>query len=487
MDTHNIIQLALQHHEEGNLHEAERLYREILKVQPYNCDALNLIGVLFSQGGQYDDSINYIKKSLEYNPNNAGAYNNLGTSYQGKYQMKEAIFCYKKAIEIDPHFINAYYNLGAAYQDMGQLDEAIAWYQKVLLLEPHLVNAYYNLGIALRDRGSIDEAINCYQKALQYDPDNAYAHFNMSLVYLLSGKFKEGWKEFDWRWKIENFRQRSFIQPQWDGSDIADKRILLYAEDGFGDTIQFIRYIPYFKDLRAKILIECQSELFSLINNLQGHDRVIAQGEQLPEFDLHCSLLRLPAIFDTTIENIPSSEPYISVKPALVKKWKDKMQSDGSRVKIGLVWAGSPREGKLLNRSCSFELFLPLFQLDNAEFYSLQKGQAAQQAKIPPEDIKLIDLTENLTNFSDTAALIENLDLVISVDTAVAHLAGAIGKPVWTLVSFPPDWRWLLNREDSPWYPTMRLFRQQQSKFWEPVMARLSEELKIFIESYGSG
>jgi tetratricopeptide (TPR) repeat protein len=484
MKIEDIIQSALEHHQEGNLCEAERLYKDILRVHPENSDAWHLLGVLLSQTGDYNASISHINKSLEYNPVNAGAYNNLGISYQGKNQLEDAINCYRKAMQLDPDLIDAYYNLGAVFQDMGQPEEAIIWYRKALQLNPHLINAYYNLGIALRDKGNTDEAVKCYQKTLQYDPDNAAAHFNMSLVLLLSGNFKEGWKEFAWRWRVKDFSHHTFLQPEWYGSDITGQRILLYAEDGYGDTIQFIRYVALVKNRGAKIIVECQRELVSLLDKIAGIDNVLAHGEKLPEFDLHCSLLRLPSVFDTTLKNIPLSIPYITVDSILVTKWKNIIHQDNSRIKIGLVWSGSLREGKLRHRSCSLDTYSPLAEFDNVTFYSLQKGEAAKEAKNPPRGMKFVDYTEELNDFSDTAALIENLDLVISVDTAVAHLAGSLGKPAWTIVSFPPDWRWLLKREDSPWYPTMKLFRQSSPGDWEPVIESVSRELESLLVSY---
>ena len=301
----------------------------------------------------------------------------------------------------------------------------------------------------------------------------------MSLALLLSGNFIEGWKEFDWRRKIGSISfQRDFSQPIWNGSEIAGLTILLCAEYGFGDTIQFVRYAPLVAERGARVIVECPKELTSLIKNCEGAHQVIAYGEQLPEFDTYCPLLRLPLVFHTTLETIPAKLAYISVDLMLVEKWRDKFSHNNSKLKIGLAWGGRPRYRTLRHRSCSFEIFSALSNLDDTAFYSLQKGEAAKEAKHPPTGMNFYDYTQEIKDFSDTAALIENLDLIISVDTAVAHLAGALGKPVWTLLPFAADWRWLLEREDSPWYPTMRLFRQPSHGDWEAVISRVFDHVR---------
>jgi hypothetical protein len=274
----------------------------------------------------------------------------------------------------------------------------------------------------------------------------------MALALLLAGNFRDGWREYEWRWETYlASSKRNFSQPLWDGYDIKGRTILLYDEAGFGDTIQFIRYAP----LVAQY----------------GIQQIVGRGEELPKFDVHCPLSSLPLIFDTRLESIPTKIPYIYVEPKLIQKWRNKVQHDEFKTKIGLVWAGRSIS------SCSLETFSTIAQIDNITFYSLQKGEAKKQAKNPPKGMSFIDLTEDINDFSDTAALIENLDLIITVDTAVAHLAGALGKSVWTLLPFVPDWRWMLNRDDSPWYPTMRLFRQPSLGDWESVIDKIKDEL----------
>ncbi|MBM4137553.1 MAG: tetratricopeptide repeat protein [Nitrospira sp.] len=501
--------------EKGQFDEAIDCFKKSLQLNPNIAEAYNNLGVVIQKKGSPNDALPYFQKAFQLNHDFIDAYYNLGNALKEKGQFDEAITYYQKALEIDHDHFMAHYSLGNVFQEkglldkalkyyqkamelnstnpdiyndigtvlqeLGQFDEAITYYQKALQFNQNFVKALCNMGNVLQRKGKYDEAVQFYQKVMQLDPQNIDAHFNMSLILLLSGKFKEGWEEYEWRWKLKDFYRRDFPQPLWDGSNIRGLTILLHAEQGFGDTIQFIRYAPLVAERGAKVIFECHRELKSLFQNVHGIQQVIAPGEQLPEFKLQCPLLRLPFIFDTTLETIPSKIPYITVTPVLIQKWRDKIRHDDFNLKIGLAWFGNPKHYNDQTRSCSLDTFLSLVQLDNFTFYSLQKREGAEQSKFPPEGMKLLDLTDEIKDFSDTAALIENLDLIISVDTAVAHLAGALGKPVWTLLPFTPDWRWMLNREDSPWYPTMRLFRQYSPGDWKSVTARIVEDLRALI------
>jgi tetratricopeptide (TPR) repeat protein len=469
--------LAYVLQEKGQLNEAIACYQKALTLNPNYADACNNLGNTFKKKGQLDEAIACYQKALTLNPNDADACNNLGNAFKEKGQLDEAIACYQKALTLNPNYAVAYYNLGNTFKEKGQLDEAIACYQKALTLNPNDADACNNLGNAFKEKGQLDEAMSYYENALHVDPNNAEAHWNMSLLLLLLGNFKQGWKGYEIRFKLNKFPRRYFSQPLWDGSDIRGRTILLHSEQGFGDAIQFIRYARLVAQSGAKVIIKCQKALTSLFQNIEGMEKVVTHGDPLPDFDMHCSLLSLPLILNTNSENIPNEIPYISVDAELTNRWKDKSLQKNADVKIGLAWAGNPTLKGDRFRTCSLEMFSPFACLDNITFYSLQKGNAAEQTKHASEEMKLIDLTEDIHDFSDTAALIENLDLVISVDTAVAHLAGALGKPVWTLLPFAPDWRWLLTREDSPWYPTMRLFRQPSFGDWDSVIEKVRDEL----------
>jgi len=304
-------------------------------------------------------------------------------------------------------------------------------------------------------------------------------------LLLLQGDFKRGWQEHEWRWKCRDYPspQRNFAQPLWDGSALERRTLLLHTEQGLGDAIQFIRYLPLVAQRGGKIIIECQAELRRLFQTMLEKCPIVVRGDPLPAFDLHCPLLSLPLIFGTTLENIPQTVPYLHADAQDVKKWRERLDEHSPHLKMGLVWAGSPTNKNDRSRSIKLQSLAPLGQVPGVRLLSLQKGAAAAEAKTPPMGMELVDYTQELTDFADTAALIANLDLLISVDTAVVHLAGAMGKLVWTLLPFSPDWRWLLERENSPWYPTMRLFRQQVIGDWDNVITRVASALQLWTKT----
>jgi FKBP-type peptidyl-prolyl cis-trans isomerase 2 len=440
-------------------------------------------GIEMQDKGEIDEAISYYRKAIDQNPNHAGAYYNLGVAFQGKGLIDQAILYYEIAIGFNQEFTEAHHNLGVAFNEKGKFDEALICFQRVLQLKPDHARAYYNLGNALVARGQFNEAMQCYRKAIEINPGDADAQWSLGLINLRFGNFEEGWKGYEWRWELKDVMpKRDFSQPLWDGYDINGRTILLQAEQGFGDTFHFIRYAPLVAERGAKVVVECQEELVSLLRNTEGVSQVIAHGEQLPDFDFHCPLLSLPFVFRTRLDTIPAKIPYVNADPELIRNWRDRIESNKSEINIGLVWAGSPKLKFGHSRSCPIETFSALAQHNDITFYGLQKGEAEEQAKNPPEGIRLVNLSEQVHDFSDTAAIIENLDLVISVDTASAHLAGALGKPVWVLLPFVPDWRWMKDREDSPWYPTMRLFRQPAPGDWTSVIGLVKNTIDAFVK-----
>jgi tetratricopeptide (TPR) repeat protein len=464
----------------GQPDEAVKCYQKALQLNPHLPEAHSNLGNIFKEKGQFDDAIRCYQKALQLNPELPDTCGNIGIALQKAGRPDEAVTYCRKAVELSPRDATAHYNLGIVFQENGQLDEAITWYRKASQLAPDDAGIYNNLAFALQENRRPYEAIPYYQKALQLAPDYATAHWNLSLALLLTGNFREGWREYEWRWKIPYLAPswRNFKEPLWDGSDIRGRTILLHAEQGFGDTIQFIRYAPSVAGLGAKIIFECPRELAALLRRVEGIEQLVIRGDVLPAFDVHCPLLSLPLAFDTALDTIPAKVPYLAGAPALTKKWKGKISHDNSAFKIGLVWAGNPGFKQNRYRNCPLEQFLPLSKLPGVALYSLQKGEEAQEAKNPPEGMSLVDHTDEIRDFADTASFVENLDLIISVDTAVAHLAGALGKPVWTLLPFSPEWRWLLDREDSPWYPTMRLFRQSSHGDWRSVIDRVTCKIR---------
>ena len=305
----------------------------------------------------------------------------------------------------------------------------------------------------------------------------------------MQGDFPEGWMEYEWRWKCKDFpsQRQSFGQPQWGGDSLQGRTLLLHAEQGLGDAVQFIRYLPLAAQRGGRIILGCRPELQRLLQTAAPDLQVLAGGQFLPPFDVHCPLLGLPRLFATDLTNIPRNVPYLHADSADAAIWRDRLADPSSSLKVGLVWAGSPANKNDRNRSLKLASLAPLANVPGVRFLSLQKGAAATEAKTPPEAMELIDVADELKDFADTAALIAVLDLVIAVDTAVVHLAGAMGKPVWVLLPFVPDWRWMLERTDSPWYPTMRLFRQTQLAEWEPVIAEVRARLHEFVQSRKAG
>lgn len=454
---------------------------DIIKAGP-SAESYYILGSFLQEKGIFDEAVQCYQKAIAVNPNFTDAHFNLGVAYQQLGQHDKAELCYRQVIALNPDHSKAYLNLGIAFKEQGLYDEASAALKNALRIKPDYAMAYYNLGNVHLAKGQYNEAMEYYKKTISIDEEYAEAHWNIALLNLLSGNFKEGWQGYEWRWKLGDLAVKpKFDKPQWDGSDINGKTILIYTEQGFGDTIQFIRYIPLIANRGAKVIVECEKELIALLQNIEGVYNILQKGSSLPEFDFHCPLLSLPLIFKTTVENIPSQIPYLKVDLELSKKWQDKILNN-SKLNVGLTWAGNPELRRDYNRSCTFETFSQLLKIPDINFYSLQKGDSSYQILINLEGLNILDYTEEFNDFADTAGFIENLDLVISVDTAVAHLAGALGKTVWTLLPFVPDWRWMLDREDSPWYPTMRLFRQPSIGDWKSVIERVEEELRKFIK-----
>ncbi len=472
------MQLAIQNHQAGRLAEAEKIYRQVLAEQPNRPDALHLLGVIAAQIGQTEAAIDLVQRAIAVNPAVAEYHNDLGNALRDKRQLDEAAAAFRQALRLKPDYVVAQNNLGNVLSDQGLLDEGIALYRRALRLKPDYAGAYNNLGKALRDKGLFDEAIAALRHALRLKPDYAEAHHNLSLILLLKGDFAEGWPEHEWRLRLKSVSptRGEFVQPRWDGSALDGRKICLHPEQGIGDTIQFVRYVPVVANRGGKVILQCQPALCRLFASLAGIENVVGAGEPPPDCDVHCPLLSLPLVFGTRMETIPAAIPYLKADGELSRHWAGRL-ADSAGKKTGIVWAGSAGYANDRGRSLDLSLLGPLANVQGVRLYSLQKGQAARQLSYPPRGMELADHTAQLNDFADTAALIANLDLVISVDTAVAHLAGALGKLVWVLLPYSPDWRWLLDREDSPWYPTMRLFRQKSLGNWTEVIERVAQAL----------
>ncbi len=474
-ETHCNLGAAFQ--ELGNLDEAILNYKKAISLRPDNVKAHNNLGTALKKQSRLEESLKSYNRAIELSPDYAEAYNNLGNTLQSLNRLDEAITNFRRAISIRPHYAEAHYNCGSALAEHQKLDEAFICYRRAIAIKPDYAEAHNNLGITLQEQGRIVEATASYSRAIELKPDYAEAHFNRSLISLLKASFKDGWQEYEWRLQTKSYAQRSFLQPMWDGSPLKDKTILIHSEQGIGDNIQFVRYLPMVQALGGRVIFECLPELVQLLKHCAGIDTIISKdpsGNLSEQFDVHMPLLSIPRVFDT----IPSNGPYIMPDSIRVMKWRNLLEINEKSIKIGLVWASSPENKKLyLKKSCKLNHFETISEIPGLSFYSLQKGPASTEIHDAPNNMKIINLDNELKDFADTAAVIANLDIVISVDTSVAHLAGAIGKPVWTLLPFVPDWRWLLERDDSPWYPSMRLFRQTKMYEWDGVFEQVKESL----------
>ena len=472
---------------QGKLDEAISSYRQVLVIKPDYPEAHINLGNALKDQGKLDGAIESYRRAIGFEPKWADTHNNLGYALQEQGKLDEAIASYRQAIAIKPDYADAYYNLGNAFGDQGRLDAAIECYKEALRLKPNYAKAHNNLGNAFKGLGKLDMVIESYNKALCLKPDYAQAHFNKSLALLLSGNFAEGWLEYEWRLQIEGIVQQAgqctSVDRKWDGSSLAGKNIRVLSEQGLGDVIHFVRYLPLIQARGGQVIFQCQRELVPLLNGFHGIDVLLEESDNsCPDIvcDVYIPLLSLPSIFGTTFETIPAEVPYIKADPARIELWNSRL--DCQEFKIGLAWAGDPKYKNDRNRSCPLITFSPLARIPGITFYSLQKGPAAEQASHPPEGLTLVDFCEKLEDFAETAALISSLDLVISADTVVAHLAGAMAQQVWTLLPFDPDWRWLLGRSDSPWYPTMRLFRQPKPGDWDTVIQSVARELAKLVQ-----
>ncbi len=415
-------------------------------------------------------------RAVKLEPGRAEAYQHLGEVLLALKRLEDAEACFTQATALKPHFAEAHNYLGVVLNKKKRLTEAEACYRRAISQNPGYVEALHNLGSCLKQANRLDEAEACYQRALALQPGFREARFSLATLYLLRGQYALGWQLHESRWQ-GNFR---LDIPLWQGEELAGRRILLFFEQGYGDMLQFARYAYLVAKQAAATTVWIQKPLRRLLSGSQTAFSVCS-GRNVPEkpFDFACSLLSLPFHFKTTLANIPADVPYLRADAGCAARWKDKIDPIAAgRLKVGVVWAGNPEHSDDGNRSVPFDLFGRLFSVAETAFFSLQVSK--NSGKVPPLPEGVYDCSAELADFAETAAAVASLDLVIAVDTAVAHLAGAMGKPTWLLLPFKPDWRWGLEREDSPWYPTMHLFRQRRAGDWPEVLARVSTALQAW-------
>jgi tetratricopeptide (TPR) repeat protein len=507
VEAHNNLGAALRH--QGDLAAAEASYREALRRRPEYPDALNNLGDVLARRGRLDDAVACYRQALRLRPDYAEAHSNLAVALRQQGKFDEAVAAFGEALRCRPNYADVHYNLGMAYWENGRPAEAADCHRRALGVRPDYAEALFYLGQALHALGRRDEAVAVYRGLADLDPgeSNAEGRLGRALARLILGDYERGWPEYEWRWRTADFGRPPARAPRWDGAPLGGRTILLHAEQGLGETLQFVRYAALVKTWRqvsnlpmadgklqtcrhmGTVVLACPRPLLGLLAACPGIDRLVPQDGEWPACDVHVSLLSLPGLFGTTRATVPAGVPYLTADPALVEHWRRELEpfvaTGGPPVaplRVGIAWQGNPRYRLDRYRSVPLRHFAPLARVPGVRLFSLQKGPGSEQLRELPADCSVVDLGPRLDEqtgpFLDTAAVMKNLDLVITVDTALAHLAGGLGVRVWVLLSAATDWRWMLACEDSPWYPTARLFRQVRYDDWEGVFRNVDAALR---------
>jgi tetratricopeptide (TPR) repeat protein len=421
---------------------------------------------------RYEMAGRKMRRAIDLNGHQASYHFYLGNALQAQGKLDEAVNCFERALGLVPDNANFRCNLGDALHTQGKVEEAVVWYKRTLALDPGHYKASNCLCSALFDLGDLAGAVACCERTLALKPGYGEALMNRCLLQLLQGDFVNGWRNYEARWKV--YPPRRFSQPLWTGAPLKGATILLYAEQGLGDSLQLLRYVPLVQAAGGRVVLELPANLCRLAAEVPGLAALVNFGDALPHFDCRCPLMSLPLAFGTTVETIPLCMPYLAVPEEALRK-ASALAWPTTGLRVGLAWTGNPTHPKNRARSVSLDLLKPLFGLEGVQFFSLQMGQAA--AELATWKAKITDLAPVTGDMADTAAQMAHLDLILSIDTSVAHLAGALARPLWVLLSYLPDWRWLLDREDIPWYPTARLFRQPRPGDWPAVIESLRAAL----------
>ncbi len=467
------VQLARQ----GRLADAVGAYERAIAAEPGLAEAHYNLGIAHRALGRMEDAASCWRRAIELRPEFVPAHNNLGSALLELGQVDAAIAAHRRALALDPRSIAALVNLGNALRQAGRPDEAAEAYRGALAVKPDEAMAHGNLGLALQDLGKLAESEAAYRRAIALRPDYADAHRNLGMLLLLLGRFPEGWAAYRWRWHTRWHPRRQFPFPAWDGGAVAGKRLLLHAEQGLGDTIMFCRLAAVLSARGAAITLEVQPALVRLLVGLAGVERILPTGAALPQLDLEAPLLDLPGLLGLDAGNVPAAIPYLRAEPERVARWRALLDGRPG-LKVGIVWQGNPNSIADLGRSLPLGTFAPLAALPGVRLIALQKGAGREQlAALPAVGDLGPDFDAGPDAFLDTAAVMQGLDLVVTADTAVAHLAGALGRPCWIVLKSVPDWRWMLHRSDTPWYPSVRLFRQARRGDWDEVFRRVADAL----------
>jgi Flp pilus assembly protein TadD len=475
------FKLAVVLMSQGQTAEAIACYRQVLRLNPEHDQAHNNLGNALKNQGQLAEAVACYRQALRCNPKNANAHYNLGNAFKDEGQTVEAAECYRLALACNPNHVDAHLNLSLVLTRLELLPEALEHIEYVLRINPAHETALCQRALLRLLNGEYEAGWQDYERVLQVNPGNEAVLWSRSLLRLAQGDFERGWQEFEYRWTQPGFVPRYPDRPRWDGSSLVGKTIFVHAEQGLGDTIQFIRYLPMVKKCRGTLLFGCQPALVKLCAGIGGVDQQVAPGAAVPPFDVHSPLLSLPGIFGTTLANIPAAIPYLRADPGLVTHWsKELTPLEG--FKVGIVWQGSPKHKGDRFRSVPLTRFEALTRPKGVQVLSLQVGPGTEQLAAAPFPVTDLGNRFDPTSLADLAAVVMNLDLVVTVDTATAHVAGALGVPVWVILPLSSDWRWLRERSDSPWYPTMRLFRQKRLGHWDEVLEGIGAEVRALME-----
>jgi tetratricopeptide (TPR) repeat protein len=467
---------------QGKIDLAVACFQRAIALNPQHAEAHNNLGNALRAQGKLDEAVSCFRRALELKPAFAEAQSNLGNVLQAQGKFSEAIDSYRRALELNSNLAQVYHNLGNALQALEKIDEAIVCFRRALDLASELPETHNNLGIALQAQCNLDDALACYSRALELKPGYAEAHYNRSMLWLNKADFQRGWPEYEWRFHIRPLKAREIAQPLWDGSPLGEQTIFVHVEQGLGDTFQFLRYAALIKQQnpRATVIVECQPALMKFLAGCPGFDYLIAEGDELPAFDVYAPLLSLPRVLATDLETIPGGVPYLFADPSLVEMWSRKMATVRG-FRIGVNWHGRSGQGEFRKRDIPQEHIAALTQIPGVELIRLQHGRGEQPAS-GGDRAAMFDPGSDFDTvrgpFMDTAALMMNVDLVITSDTSVPHLAGGLGVPVWLALPYAADWRWLVGRDDSPWYPTMKVFRQRKPGDWADVFERITAEFQ---------
>jgi tetratricopeptide (TPR) repeat protein len=468
-------------YELGQFPEALAHYDAAIRIAPDFSQAHCNRGNALRQLQKVNDAIASYNQAIALQPQYAAAFYNRGVALQEAEQLFAAIESYCQALALEPHNAQTHFNLGDAYHACVQLELALSCYDKAITLVPSYADAYNNRGLVLRDLGRLDEAVISFSQAIAQDPRHADAHLNMGLTFLLSGDFQSGWELYEWRWKTKgtNLAIPNFEQKMWMGhSSLENKTILIHGEQGLGDALQFCRYLAHLKNRGARVLLAVHHSLRALLETLDGVDAFINKGEALPPFDFHCPLLSLPMALLTDLDSIPKSPAYLRADPKKVSEWAMRLGVK-TKPRIGVVWSSTSKFKGDAQRSMTFSQFQQALPPSDFQYICLQKEIKESDLLSFSERQDVAFYGDQLHDFSDTAALVENLDLIISTCTSVPHLSGAMGKPTWVILGHVPDWRWMLHRDDSPWYPSVKLYRQDASWQWDAVVDRVRQDLLV--------